>query len=274
MKFFKIRPFLISFFLVILGTGIYLLSTDSYTQARFRTMQDTIASSENVDLTGLRELQVSGGPVPNFALLKDQLSHVNKKIIIVDTIRHFHGYIKTALLTETPTTLLAYDRGKPDLRHKTRRMILTGSVKRKEDQVVTEREVAEKYGFEYAHVIIDSRVKTPDEYVDRYVEFIDSLPDDVWLHFHCRLGKGRTSMALIMYDIMKNAPQVSVEDIVRRQYLLGSENLLNVEHKKGGTYDSCALIRRKKFIEDFYDFICQRKAGGIQKWSVWRASKK
>ncbi len=273
MKFFKSRTLYISIF-VSLGVGLYLLSTDSYTQAKFRTMQDSIEASEKVDLTGLRDLQVSGGPVPDFSELKEQLAHVKQKIIVVDTIRHFHGYIKTPLHSETPTTLLSYDRGKPDLRHKMRRILLTGSLEKKVDQVVPEKETAEKYGFDYEYIIIDSRIKTPDPHVDEFVAFMDSLPENVWVHFHCRLGKGRTSMALIMYDIMKNAPQVSLDDIVHRQHLLGSENLLDVSHKEGGTYDSCALIRRKQFIEDFYKFVTQRKAGGIQKWSVWHASQK
>jgi len=76
-------------------------------------------------------------------------------------------------------------------------------------------------------------------------------------------------MMLIMLDIMKNAPKVTLTNIVKRQYLLGSENLFNTVARSRGTYYSSTLTRRKQFIENFYEFICQRKAGGLERWSDW-----
>ena len=73
-----------------------------------------------------------------------------------------------------------------------------------------------------------------------------------------------------MWDMFKNASLVSINDIVQRHYLLGSENLFDTKVWKNGTYDQNKLEARKMFIEDFYEFVCQRKAGGIQQWSEWR----
>jgi hypothetical protein len=269
MKIFKLKTIFLICTLILLSVGLYFLSTDSYTQAKFRTMQDPISSDVKVDLTGLKDLQASGGPIVNFSNLRKQLQHVDKKIIVVDAIRQYHGYINNGLFKEIPTTFLAYDRDDPDLRHWLRRLFITSSLKMRKDLVMSEKNIADKYGFEYVNLKIDSRIKTPDESVDQFVKFIDALPDKVWLHFHCRLGKGRTSMALVMLDIMKNAPQVGLEDIVKRQHLLGSENLFNTISRSGGTYYSSTLKKRKKFIEDFYAFICQRRAGGIETWSAW-----
>ena len=78
-------------------------------------------------------------------------------------------------------------------------------------------------------------------------------------------------MMLVMYDIFKNAPQVSLEDIVKRQHLLGSEDLLNTILWKKRSYTKQQLEERATFIKAFYDFMCQRKEGGIQKWSEWKA---
>jgi len=77
---------------------------------------------------------------------------------------------------------------------------------------------------------------------------------------------------LAMYDIMRNAPLVALKDIIKRQHLLGSVDLFDTIawRKSRGTYSSDGLKRRKKFIEDFYTFVSQRKAGGIQRWSDWR----
>jgi hypothetical protein len=74
---------------------------------------------------------------------------------------------------------------------------------------------------------------------------------------------------LVMLDTMKNAPHVSVKDIVTRQHLLGSEDLFNTEVWENGTYTKEQLENRKEFVEKFYQFICQRKAGGQQTWSDW-----
>ncbi len=79
---------------------------------------------------------------------------------------------------------------------------------------------------------------------------------------------------LVMYDIFKNAPQVSLNDIVKRQHLLGSENLLNTVVWRKGSYTKEQLQDRAAFITDFYAFICQRKAGGIQQWSKWQKTRK
>ena len=38
-------------------------------------------------------------------------------------------------------------------------------------------------------------------------------------HFHCKEGIGRTTTFMIMYDIMKNYKEVSLNDIIKRQYL-------------------------------------------------------
>lgn len=268
-KFFNKRNFLwggVILFLALFSIVAYLLSTDDYVDSKFRTMQDPIASTESVDLTGLRELPISGGPILDFPTLKKKLSFVKKTIIIVDGMREHHGYIR-----DMPITFLGYHRQKMDLRYLVRRLFFTGTIYEQPELIVQERELAPKYGFGYANIKIDSKLITPDAAVDEFVSYFDKIPENVWFHFHCRHGKGRTSIALVMLDIMQNAPKVALEDIVRRQYLLGSVNLSDVAAwRKNSTYPSKALARRKKFVQDFYNFICQRKANGIQTWSEWR----
>jgi len=86
-------------------------------------------------------------------------------------------------------------------------------------------------------------------------------------------GKGRTTFLLVMLDILKNAPIVSLENIVKRHHALGSINLFNTNKWKHGTYTNQKLERRKKFVEDFYAFIVQRKQGGMGRWIDWKNSK-
>jgi hypothetical protein len=253
--------------LAVFVTVIYLLSTDRYTDAKIRTMQDPIVSSEKVDLTGLREIQASGGPIINFSNLKKSLHHIKKTIIIIDTMRHDHGYINNM-----PITFLGYHRRKLDLRYFIRRLIFTGTLQVRHQDIISEVAMAKKYGFDYKNIKIKSANSTSMTSIDKFVAYFDNIPENVWVHFHCRHGKGRTSLALAMLDIMHNAPIVTLPDIIKRQHLLGSVDLFDtVVWKTKGTYSSKALKQRKKFIEDFYDFICQRKAGGIQRWTDWRS---
>jgi hypothetical protein len=270
-KLFNKRNFLIGggiFILTVFVTITYLLSTDEYTDSKFRTMQNEIPSLEKVDLTGLRELQASGGPIINFSDLKKRLDPLNKNIIIIDGMRENHGYINNLA-----TTFFGYHRNKPGLRYYIRRILFTGTTQILPQRTLTEIEMAKKYGFGYKNIKIDSKIKTPNASVDEFISYFDTLPENVWVHFHCRHGKGRTSMMLVMYDIMKNAPKVALSDIVKRQHLLGSVDLFDTivwKTKKKGRYNSRTLNRRKKFIEDFYVFISQRKVGGIQQWSDWQ----
>lgn len=271
-KFFKNKLLLASVaFVFVLAIFVCLFFDGFYAGTHFRTMQDNIASSEQVDLTGLRELQASGGNPPCFFDLKRRLSHIKNDKLIIDAVGDFHGYVKGI-----PTNFFGYARrpGPPALRHALRRLVWTGSTEIRPDLVVSEAEEAKKNGFDYKHFLIGSKFLTDSKTVDEFVTYISSLPENIWIHFHCNQGKGRTSTMLVMLDILKNAPKVALQDIVKRQQLLGAPNLLDAELWENGSYTQEQLNNRKKFIEDFYEFVCQQKAGGIQLWSEWILQKK
>lgn len=235
-----------------------------YGGGRFRTMQDQIPTYEQVDLRGLKELQASGGNTPRFPDVYRRLRHIKQDKIIVDAIGASHGYVKGI-----PLFFLGYTyQHSPSFRYRMRRLVVTGSTKVLPELVTSEAEEAQKYGFGYKHFYIGSKFVTDAKTVDAFIAFIESLPKDVWIHFHCEQGKGRTSTMLVMLDILKNAPQVTVENIVRRQHLLGSVDLFT-PYRTNGTYTEEMIENRKKFVKDFYTFVCQRKAGGVQRWSEW-----
>jgi hypothetical protein len=237
---------------------------EAFFSLNFRTTQDTIWSMQPVNLTGLRELNASGGTSIRFPDLKRRLGHTEGPKIIVDGINEFHGYVKGI-----PSTFFAYQNSHPHWKYYIRRLIFTGTTDVRPDLMVSEAEEAQKNGFAYVNIKVGSKFITSPETIDELVRVFDSLPENAWIHFHCHYGKGRTSMMLVMYDIMKNAPQISLAEIVKRQHLLGSEDLLNTVVWKKGSYTKEQLEQRATFITDFYNFICQRKAGGIQNWSAW-----
>lgn len=248
---------------------IFYFFADAFYTSQFRLMTDNISSTQQVDLRGLRELRASGGNLVRFSDLSHKLSHIKGRKIIVDGMAEFHGYIYGI-----PTTFLAYQRKAPGLKHLIRRLVFTGSPEIRLDLVKTEEDEAKTYGFDYKKINIGSNFIETNENIDQIVDFFNQQPSDAWYHFHCARGKGRTSVLLVMFDIIKNAPEVALNDIVKRQHLLGSEDLFDTEVWKNGTYDKTMLENRKKFIEDFYEFICQRNSGGLQQWSEWKSQKK
>ena len=134
----------------------------------------------------------------------------------------------------------------------------------------TERDASEKLGFVYQRFAAADMQFPAPEVVDEFITFVVSLPQNAWLHFHCQAGHGRTTTFLVMYDILKN-PDVSLEEICKRQYLLGGSNLL-LEPQGDDWYSKMARDRADK-IRRFYDFVQGTRAEqiGLQ-WSEWLKS--
>ena len=92
-------------------------------------------------------------------------------------------------------------------------------------KVLTEEQAATQVGLKYFRVPATDMMFPSPQAVDKFLVFVSSLQENDWLHFHCQAGHGRTTTFLVMYDILKN-PQLSLEDICKRQYYLGGSNLL------------------------------------------------
>jgi len=67
---------------------------------------------------------------------------------------------------------------------------------------------------------VTDHVRPLDDAVDRFILAVRALPDGAWTHFHCEAGLGRTTTFMVLYDMLRNANRVSLEDIVRRQKIL------------------------------------------------------
>jgi hypothetical protein len=129
--------------------------------------------------------------------------------------------------------------------------------------------MVESLGFHY--VLIDhyrGTIPAPEQ-VDAFITFVKSLPDPVWVHFHCSAGRNRTTTAMVMYDIMKNGKKVPLQDIVLRHYLQGSENLFDTSLWPTGRYSQETLLNRKKFITSFYDYVTSSDGLGVKTWQDW-----
>ena len=137
--------------------------------------------------------------------------------------------------------------------------------------VQTERDAAEKIGFDYRRFAAADMQFPAPEIVDDFIIFVANLPENSWLHFHCQAGHGRTTTFLVMYDIMKN-PDVPLEEICKRQYLLGGSNLLL--EPEGDDWNAKMARDRAKKIRLFYEFVQGTRAEQIGlPWSEWLENK-
>lgn len=135
----------------------------------------------------------------------------------------------------------------------------------------TEEEACQERGLGYARFTVPDRAFPGDSELEAFVEFVKTLPANVWLHFHCQAGAGRTTQYMIFYDAMRN-PGVSLTDIACRQCLLGGNYLLydgSAPDEDPVRAELCA--EKAQMIPLFYQYIQENHHNGYQtKWSQWK----
>lgn len=136
--------------------------------------------------------------------------------------------------------------------------------------VDTERQKATELGLIYLRFpTTDMYFPTPDV-VDKFINFVASVNENDWVHFHCQAGHGRTSTFMIMYEILKN-PEKSLEDICRDQAAKGGSDLLTRKVDNGDRdYYVEAHNLRADNLEKFYDYAFKIHHGYIDiSWSEY-----
>lgn len=133
----------------------------------------------------------------------------------------------------------------------------------------TEEDVAREAGVRYFRICVPDYHPPAPWQVDQFLEFVEKLPSATWLHFHCAAGDGRTTTFMVMWDILQNGRQVSLEDITTRQARLGGIDLLSpppglaAEPSKKQSTEA-----RAWFLRGFYDYV-RSGAYPSQKYSEW-----
>ena len=137
--------------------------------------------------------------------------------------------------------------------------------------VKSEEELTTSHGLGYIRIPITDHLRPSNADVDTFINFIKAIPKNaLWLHFHCAAGEGRTTTFLVMYDMMRNAKHVPIEDIYQRQYLLGGLNFLN---EKANDWKKPYADERKDFLDQFY-LYCQQNPQFQKNWTSWIAENK
>ena len=258
----------------------------------FRTSGDAFSGGELISREGLDWLRISGSGQPSEAGLSVLYDHIREltmaPVYLLDLRQESHGFAggngvswysqhnmanrdKTAVQVEAieqeqlaglvDHELDAVPLGRED----------TASfvpVKAEVKKVVTEREAATRLGFRYVRIAASDQMWPDPQAVDDFMDFYKSLPDEpVWVHFHCQAGHGRTTIFMVMYDMLRN-PELPLEAIAARQAAQGGSNLL--APVKG--QDRTAQLNRDRRIKLclFYRYVQENNGAGYPiKWSDW-----
>lgn len=139
-------------------------------------------------------------------------------------------------------------------------------VKIRVKSVLTEEELVTSYGLGYFHLPVTDHVRPKDSDVDLFLEYLQTIPENTWLHFHCSAGKGRASTFLTMYDMINNARDATVEDIFKRQHILGGKDFIT-EPQQSWKYE--LALERIAFLNRFYMYC--RDSNFDTSWTDWES---
>lgn len=210
----------------------------------FRSSLDLSKIEKNdLNLSGLNTLNISGSSQFTELSLKKTIENINTKfpLYIIDLRQESHGFINgSAVSLFAPGNKI--NSGLPlnavikreDLFIKS--IPLNRSINLDIDKykivpktVYNEETLVKTNNLYYFRIPVTDNERPTDDMVDRFIDFTKSLPEDKWLHFHCKEGIGRTTTFMILYDIMNNYKDVSIDDIIARQSSLDSLNLSNFD---------------------------------------------
>lgn len=131
--------------------------------------------------------------------------------------------------------------------------------------VANESQVVASQHADYLRICVRDHLRPTDLAVEQFVSFIDNLNPETWIHFHCSAGRGRTTTFMAMYDMMQNANDVSLKDILVRQCLIGGTDLAHQPDIYSWKYPY--EVERLQFLSRFYEFCKTRSQEGKKNWT-------
>lgn len=237
----------------------------------FRKTTDlSVLKNSSLNLEGLSDLNISGSKQfaekPLSLLIKD-INH--PKITIVDLRQESHGFINgnavswfspgdkanrglslDEVLVKEKKQLSSIELNKPLQLNKGKHTLIPTIVENEET-------LAKKNNLDYFRITVTDGERPTDDMVDRFMSFINKLPEDQWLHFHCKAGIGRTTTFMAMFDMTRNSKKVSFDDIINRQ-----QDLAQLEKSLLDKND-----KRTEFLNNFYKYTKENTDNFKSTWS-------
>lgn len=134
------------------------------------------------------------------------------------------------------------------------------------NKVCSEEELVHSKGITYRHFPVTNHIRPSDATVDAFIQFINQLPSDTWVHFHCSAGKGRATTFFALYDMLCNGKELTVDQIFMRQQLIGGKDFnLPVDPT---LWKYPLALERIQFLQQFHRY-CQECDPRVTSWSEW-----
>jgi len=257
----------------------------------YRTMQTPFREQPGIiapTRQGLDELNASGSGEftrKSLHLLKQQIPQ-GFKLMIVDLMQESHGFVNGLAVTwycgrDQINWGKTDEQIRQDENSRLRSVLKQGEatafkyvkiknplglesgaqpIKFKIKTAQNEEELCRSEGVEYIRIPVADDQAPANEQIDRFVNLVEHLDKKTWLHIHCAAGDGRTTSFLAFFDMMHNAHNVSFDDIINRQWLIGGFQLIN--GKPSAPWKLPYVIERRKTIRDFYDTWQHKRLSG------------
>ena len=167
---------------------------------------------------GLSELNISGSAQfsePQFRELAETLRScaAGKHVIIVDLRQESHGFVNGIPISwygshNWANAGMSLEEIEKDEQERFGSLVGT-TIKaygRDEDKEInetdiqvksfmTKKKLVESEGFEYYRLPIQDHTWPTEEELNDFIEFVKNFDkDNIWIHFHCQAGKGRTGV--------------------------------------------------------------------------------
>ena len=237
-----------------------------------------------IDANGLKFLRASGSgqfSEKTFVEMLQVLSVAPEKVVVMDLRQESHGFINGKPVSWTDGNYNygnlhkskrevesdEYQRLK--LAEQSKKIIIDpsgDSTKLTVRSVKTERDFVESNGCQYIRMPVTDLNRPSNEVVDQFIAYVKNLPEDQWIHFHCKAGKGRTTTFMTLLDIMRNGQNVAFNEIMARQKFIGGSDLTSIE--KPDMEKSRAAKERLEFVKKFYHY-CRQVPNYRVSWSEW-----
>ena len=201
------------------------------------------------------------------------LKESNKKITVVDLRLEYHGFWKNKEVSFKNILQNVNSDAKFNYNHNQEKNILLDIIDNNynslypnffsleltdssnQQEISTEQEICLKNNCNYQRFPMQDHHFPNIEQLQQIIEFIKNIESNPnsKIHVHCAAGRGRTAIFLVIYDILKNHHNSTIQEIFFRHAQLGGADLSNIQNE----YEWSDA--EKKHISILYDLYYQLK---------------
>jgi hypothetical protein len=127
------------------------------------------------------------------------------------------------------------------------------------DAVETEAHYLKEKRIAYSRIVVTANdlAQLEDHQVDLFAHLVKKMKKDEWLHFHSEDGAQKLSMALTLTDVLKNAPSLSLSEILDRQNFISRQAKMD-------------LFTTGAKLENIYDYAKEQSPEFKVSWVNWQ----